>query len=218
MEITVTGRRTEVPERFRRHIEEKMSKVAQLDSRVSRCEVVVSHEPNPRQAKAAERVEITCRARRKVFRAEASADEPYAALDLAMGRLLERMRRRNDKRRVHRGRQRPLSVAEATAGLPTDEILPQSNGTTETVRSDAAKVGGDEDCPIELREKTHQTHPMPVDEALSQMELVGHDFYLYHDTETDKAAVVYRRQGWSYGVIHLDVEHSSSPTSAEESA
>lgn len=217
MEITVTGRRTEVPDRFRRHIEDKLSKVAQLDSRVSRCDVVVSHEPNPRQSKAAERVEITCRARRTVFRSEATADEPYAALDLAMGRLLERMRRKNDKRRVHRGRQRPLSVAEATAGLPTDDMIAASNGADE-VRPDAAKVGGDEDCPVELREKTHQTHPMPVDEALSQMELVGHDFYLYHDSETDKAAVVYRRRGWSYGVIHLDVEHGAAPSSAEESA
>lgn len=215
MEITVTGRRTEVPDRFRRHIEEKLSKVAQLDSRVSRCEVVVSHEPNPRQAKAAERVEITCRARRTVFRAEASADEPYAALDLAMNRLLERMRRKHDKRRVHRGRQRPLSVAEATAGLPTGDLTAEDQ--TE-IRPDAAKVGGDEDCPVHLREKVHQTHPMTVDEALSQMELVGHDFYLFHDADTDQASLVYRRRGWSYGVIHLDVDRSALPDAEEESA
>ncbi|WP_018155363.1 ribosome hibernation-promoting factor, HPF/YfiA family [Demetria terragena] len=214
MEITITGRHTEVPDRFRRHIEDKLSKVSQLDSRVGRCDVVISHESNPRQSKAAERVEITCRARRTVFRAEASADEPYAALDMAMARLLERMRRKNDKRRVHRGRQRPLSVAEATAGLPTDLDVEEPSA----IRPDAAKVGGDEDCPVHLREKVHHTHPMSVDEALSQMELVGHDFYLYHDADTDKASVIYRRRGWSYGVIHLDVDDSPARSRDEESA
>ena len=87
MEITVTGRHVTVPERFRRHIEEKLSKVPQLDPRVSRCDVVVTHEANPRQAKEAERIEITCHAKRAVIRAEASADDLYGALDVAMTRL-----------------------------------------------------------------------------------------------------------------------------------
>lgn len=209
MEITVTGRHAEVPDRFRRHIEEKLAKVGQLDSRVIRCDVVVTHEPNPRQAKAAKRVEITCRARRTVVRAEASADEEYAALDLAMTKLLERLRRQHDKRRVHRGRQTPLSVAEATAALA--QLDPAQADGEPAVRPDAAKVGGDEDCPVRLREKVHQSHPMSLDEALSQMELVGHDFFLYHDVDTDRASVVYRRRGWSYGVIHLEVDESSRP-------
>lgn len=207
MEIIVTGRHTSVPERFRRHIEEKVAKVAQLDSRVTRCDVVVSHEANPRQAKEAERVEITCHAKRTVIRAEASADEPYAALDLAMGRLLERVRRITDKRRVHRGRQTPVSVAEATGLLAASEP-PQDEQPQ--VRPDVAKVGGDEDCPVRLREKVHQSAPMSVDEALNRMELVGHDFFLFHDTETDQPSVVYRRHGWSYGVIHLDVEDTAA--------
>lgn len=211
MEITVTGRHTSVPERFRRHIEEKVAKVAQLDSRVTRCDVVVSHEANPRQAKEAERVEITCHAKRTVIRAEASADEPYAALDLAMGRLLERVRRITDKRRVHRGRQTPVSVAEATAALTAP---PGAEEDEPAVRPDAAKVGGDEDCPVRLREKVHQSVPMSVDEALNRMELVGHDFFLFHDTETDQPSVVYRRHGWSYGVIHLDVDTAADGPSA----
>ncbi|YAL82503.1 ribosome hibernation-promoting factor, HPF/YfiA family [Dermacoccaceae bacterium W4C1] len=210
MEITVTGRHATVPERFRRHIEEKLAKVAQLDSRVTRCEVVVTHEANPRQAKEAERIELTCHAKRTVIRAEAGADDPYAALDIAMTRLLERVRRLNDKRRVHRGRQTPLSVAKATAGLDVATFEEEEA----TIRPDVAKVGGDEDCPVRLREKVHSSVPMSVDEALKRMELVGHDFFLFHDTETDQPSVVYRRRGWSYGVLHLDVatEASASAT------
>ena len=58
---------------------------------------------------------------------------------------------------------------------------------------------------------------MSLEEALQEMELVGHDFYLFHDTETDKPSVVYRRRGWSYGVIHL-VREEDDPGLAVESA
>jgi len=211
MEITVTGRHVAVPERFRRHIEDKLAKVPQLDPRVTRCDVVVTHEANPRQAKEAERIEITCHAKRSVIRAEASADDVYGALDLAATRLAERLRRQHDKRRVHRGRRQPLSVHDATARLE-----PTLNGhnvdDAERLPAHIQAVGGDEDCPIELREKVHSSPPMGVDQALNAMELVGHDFYLYQDQETGRPSVVYRRRGWSYGVIQLDVQaHPEEP-------
>lgn len=203
MEITVTGRHVTVPERFRRHIEEKLSKVPQLDPRVSRCDVVVTHEANPRQAKEAERIEITCHAKRSIIRAEASADDVYGALDVAMTRLGERLRRVSDKRRVHRGRKQPTSVHDATSAI----AIPQQEqaAAERPLPAHIAKVGGDEDCPIQLREKVHSSAPMGVDQALNEMELVGHDFYLYQDAETGKPSVVYRRRGWSYGVIQLEV-------------
>ncbi|WP_446665403.1 ribosome hibernation-promoting factor, HPF/YfiA family [Flexivirga sp. B27] len=203
MEITVTGRHVTVPDRFRRHIEEKLSKVPQLDPRVSRCDVVITHEANPRQAKEAERIEITCRAKRSVIRAEASADDVYGALDIAMTRLGERLRRKNDKRRVHRGRKQPTSVHDATSAIALPSA--EQDGDETPLPAHIAKVGGDEDCPIHIREKVHSSPPMGVDQALNEMELVGHDFYLYQDAETGRPCVVYRRRGWSYGVIQLDV-------------
>lgn len=211
MEITVTGRHVTVPDRFRRHIEDKLGKVAQLDPRVSRCDVVVTHEANPRQAKEAERIEITCHAKRSVIRAEASADDVYGALDVAMTRLGERLRRVSDKRRVHRGRKHPTSVHDATSTL----VIPSSDEPADETPLPAhiAKVGGDEDCPIQLREKVHSSPPMGVDQALNAMELVGHDFYLYQDADTGKPCVVYRRRGWSYGVIQLDVMDETAAAS-----
>ena len=115
MDIVVTGRHLTVSDRFRAHIEEKLAKVAQLEPRTRRIEVLVSHEPNRRQAKACDRVEITCYAKGPVVRAEACAEEKHASLDMAIDKLMERLRRKNDKRQVHRGRRTPESVAQATA-------------------------------------------------------------------------------------------------------
>jgi hypothetical protein len=61
------------------------------------------------------------------------------------------------------------------------------------------------DGPMVVREKTHQAAPMTLDQALYEMELVGHDFFLFVDKETDLASVVYRRRGYDYGVIRLEV-------------
>ncbi|MDQ2851918.1 MAG: ribosome-associated translation inhibitor RaiA [Actinomycetota bacterium] len=221
MEISVTGRHMAVPERFHRHIEEKLAKVSSLDPAVGRCEVVITQEANPRQAKEARRIEITCYARRSVIRAEASADDEYAALDLATTRLGERLRRQHDKRRVHRGRRVPVSVARATAGLTPpaepDHGAAEHESGQDPLPAHVAALGGDEDCPIELREKVHRSAAMGVDQALKEMELVGHDFYLYQDVETGKPSVVYRRRGWSYGVIALEVDDAESSASVDHS-
>jgi ribosomal subunit interface protein len=219
MEIVVTGRHTEVAERFRRHLEEKLAKVSQLAPKVQRIDVVVSHEPNRRQAKACDRVEITCLDRGPVVRAEACADDPYAALDMAYGKLAERLRRMRDRKRVHRGRHAPEGLseasarAEATAAGPSDPAL--SNGVARDLPTEEFDAG---ESPVVIREKTHAARPMTLDQALYEMELVGHDFFLFVDAETDVPSVVYRRRGWSYGVIRLDRSERSEDTAVTASA
>ncbi len=211
MDITVTGRKKSVSERFRRHLDDKLEKIPQFAPRVSRVDVVLTSESNPRQAKESERVEITCYVKRNVVRAEAAADEEYAALDLAMNKLVERLRRTNDKRRIsHTGKHRLPSVSEATFGLPTEPLVAEGEQAQERDRDPAEAVdvalGTQGNSPIELRQKIHVSTPMSVGQALNQMELLGHDFYLFHDAETQLASVVYRRHGWSYGVLHLTSE------------
>lgn len=205
MDIVVTGRHTTVSDRFRQHIADKLEKVQQLAPRTRRIEVVVSHEANRRQSKACDRVEITCHIKGPVVRAEACQEDRYAALDVALEKLLERLRRKHD-RSVRRGRNSQESLATATAVLP-----PEADAESETTSEDDDGVFGD--SPIEVREKVHSSSPMTLDQALREMELVGHDFYLFHDVETDKASVVYRRRGWSYGVLHLDLNGSAPSTS-----
>ena len=213
MDIAVTGRHVTVSDRFRAHIEDKLDKLPSLAPRIQRVDVLLTHEPNPRQAKASERIEITCRMRGPVIRAEACSDDKYAALDMALDKLLERLRRAGDRRRVHRGRRAPESVHSATS-----RIEPAPSAADEAAAGEApASSNGFGDSPIQVREKVHSSRPMTLEEALQEMELVGHDFYLFHDSDTDKPSVVYRRRGWSYGVIHL-VREEEDPELAVESA
>ena len=203
MDIVVTGRHLTVSDRFRAHIEEKLEKITQLEPRTRRVEVMVSHEPNRRQTKSCDRVEITCYAKGPVVRAEACVEDKYAALDEAIDKLMERLRRRNDRRRVHRGRRTPESVGQATSRI----VAPEDAVVDDRGPQDSDPFG---DSPVEVREKVHRSEPMTLADALREMELVGHDFYLFHDLETDRASVVYRRRGWSYGVLHLDLDGSLS--------
>lgn len=222
MDIVVKGRNVEVPEHYRQHVSEKLEKVERFDDKIIRFEVELSHEKNPRQSDHCQRVEITCVSRGPVVRAEACAADFYAALDAATMKLSARLRRSADRRRVHHGRHAPTSVAAATAGLPIDEPVSAGRGfaasATDTpfaaaLASDAAHSNGssvavlsedDEDQPWHIvRMKEHSTEPMTVDEALFQMELVGHDFYLYIDKDSARPSVVYRRRAYDYGVISL---------------
>lgn len=217
MDIVVTGRQAAVADRFRSHVEDKVTKAASLAPKTQRIEVMLSHEPNRRQAKAAERVEITCYAKGPVIRAEASAEDKYAALDMAMDKLMERLRRANDRRRVSRGHRAPESVAQATARFDAAHLQEELNGRA-VEESDEADEGRFGDSPIQVREKIHESAPMTLEQALQEMELVGHDFYLFHDSETDRPSVVYRRRGWSYGVLHLEVSGETSERADIEDA
>ena len=208
MEIVVKGRRTEVSERFRRHVQEKLAKLERWDGKIVSVDVEVSKERNPRLTDVCERVEITCLTRGSLIRAEAAAADPYAALDLAYSKLEVRMRKSADRRRVHHGARSPMSVAMATASLALNG---HSNGTSTTVLEVDEDIltfgdGGLEiegDGPFVVREKTHQAAPMTLDQALEAMELVGHDFFLFVCAETNLPSVVYRRRGYDYGVIRL---------------
>ncbi|MFC9653964.1 MULTISPECIES: ribosome hibernation-promoting factor, HPF/YfiA family [unclassified Streptomyces] len=210
MDIVVKGRKTEVPERFRKHVAEKLKldKIQKLDGKVISLDVEVSKEHNPRQADRCDRVEITLHSRGPVIRAEAAAADPYAALDLATGKLEARLRKQHEKRHNRRGNGR-LSAAEVVEVVPG---VAQLNANGETAAEEAAQavpttmVGSLEvqgEGPLVVREKTHVAAPMTLDQALYEMELVGHDFYLFVDSDTKEPSVVYRRHAYDYGVIHL---------------
>ncbi|MCL8024962.1 ribosome hibernation-promoting factor, HPF/YfiA family [Nocardioides bruguierae] len=209
MEIVVTGRHCEIKDSFRGHVEEKLAKLEKHDHRIMRVHVEVECEQNPRQSERGVHVELTAFSKGPVIRAEAAADDKMGALDLALDKMAAQMRRAADRRRVHRGRRAPVSVGQATAGLPTG--LPEGilDGTIETDDdSTTRKVGSIEvmgDGPLVVREKSHPAAAMTLDQALYEMELVGHDFFLFVDKESERPSVVYRRKGYDYGVISLDL-------------
>ena len=222
MEIVVRGRNVEVPEHFRTHVEDKVGQLERFDSKVIRIDVELLHEKNPRQAANCQRVEITLRGKGPVARAEACAPDFYAALERAAGKLENRMRRANDRRRVHHGRHTPPSVRIAAAPVPEPAlpVVPADDQTAEVSSAPEPALAGDPGSPDSplvtdldehlpgriVREKVHPATPMTVDQALYEMELVGHDFFLFLDADSGRPSVVYRRHGYDYGVIRLASE------------
>ncbi|MCA1825053.1 MAG: ribosome-associated translation inhibitor RaiA [Frankia sp.] len=200
MDIVVKGRKTDVTEKFRRHASEKLAKVERFNQRIIRLEVEVCEERNPRLSGSKDRVEVTCVSKGPVIRAEAAAADEYAALDLALGKLESRLRRAADKRHVHHATQ--------ARGPSTPPV--SLNGDAARATESAADDDADAAPGQVVREKTFAAPPMTIDDALHRMELVGHDFFLFHDTLTGLPSVVYRRHGYDYGVIRLD----SAPVAA----
>lgn len=237
MDIIVKGRRTDVNDRFREHVTDKLAKIEKLDQKMIRVDVEVSLERNPRQADRRERVELTIHSRGPVIRAEAAADDRYSALDLAVAKLESRLRRMSDRRKVHHGSRAPAKLAtmeplpesEMAAGLAGMAGTTAAVGDTGTEYSTTRRPVGtaladrvdtdyetppdldghmvsipmEGDGPVVLREKFHKAAPMTIEQALFEMELVGHDFFLFRDEKTHHPSVVYRRRGWDYGVIRL---------------
>ncbi len=232
MNIVVKGRNVAVPDHYRVHVAEKLARVERYDQKAIRYDVELFHERNPRQAKSCQRVEITGQCRGQVVRAEACGPDFYAALDAATSKLQNRLRRVADRRKVHHGRRQPTSVAEATAPLAA-VLAPAIDTDTDTdididteVQTNGQRprmgVPGSPDSHVDyelptqrrespdsdgpgrvVRRKQHSAEPMTVDQALYEMELVGHDFYLFSDAGSGLPSVVYRRRGFHYGVIQL---------------
>ena len=196
MDVVVHGRNVEVPDHFRLHVTDKLGKVERYDQKIIRADVELHHERNRRQNGSCQHIEITCRTRGPVVRSEACAEDFYKALDVASEKLERRFRQAADRRRVHHGRRTPTSLAAATAG---SAVVVE---TAVDVIDDAEFEAGPGRV---VREKEHPAKPMTIDQALFEMELVGHDFYLFADLETGRPSVVYRRHAYDYGVIRLAV-------------
>jgi ribosomal subunit interface protein len=196
-EVVVKGRNVEVPEHFRMYVSEKLSRLERFDRTIYLFDVELDHERNRRQRKNCQHVEITARGRGPVVRGEACADSFYAALESAVCKLESRLRRSKDRRKVHYGDKTPVSLAQATALDPLPSTL-----ADDTPQTDGVSVDDHEPGKI-VRTKEHPAKPMTIDDALYEMELVGHDFFLFHDKQSDKPCVVYRRHAYDYGLIRL---------------
>jgi len=209
MEINISARNLTVSDRFRDYVLERAHKVEQLAHRTQTLSIKVTRHEH-KSSGLEDQVELTVVEPGHIIRAEAHAGDKFAAFDIALGKLSERLRRVGDRQKVHRGQHRQASLSEMSAHdfdqldihpVDADVLLGTSPAADTGSSADAAPDLGD--SPVVIRRKQFDAVPMSVDDALYHMELVGHDFYLFLDTETNKPSVVYRRKGWNYGVISL---------------
>lgn len=201
-EIVFKGRNVEIPDHFRIYVSQKLARLERFDKTIYLFDVELKHERNRRQRKSCQRVEITARGRGPVVRGEACADSFYAALESAVVRLESRLRRSKDRRKVHYGDKTPVSLAEATAVVPVSEKAFTAEAAEPHKHADGSDLADHEPGRV-VRTKEHQATPMSVDDALYEMELVGHNFFLFYDKQTERPSVVYRRHAYDYGLIRL---------------
>lgn len=222
MDISINGLGAGITDRFRDYATEKSEKVAHLAPRALAFEVKVSRHNEKNGSTGDDRVELTLIGPGPLVRAEADGADKYAAFDVALDKLMERVRRAKDRQKVHRGKHRPVSLREATAGgFAVVDITPVEPEVLEKVVTGSIPIQVQTDAddekpwsPVVIRRKEFPAIPMTVDDAIYNMELVGHDFYLFIDSETDRPCVAYRRKGWDYGVIGLSVEEEEVPKKA----
>lgn len=221
MEISINGHGLGITDRFRDYATEKSEKVAHLADRALAFEIKASRHNEKNGSNGDDRVELTLIGPGPLVRAEAVGADKYTAFDIALDKLMERIRRAKDRQKVHKsGKRRPVSLREASAGgFQVVDIRPAGADLLDSVRTGSTPVitdaeaaeDADDWSPVVIRKKVFAATPMTVDDALYRMELVGHDFYLFIDAETDRPSVVYRRKGWDYGVIGLDVDEEQAP-------
>ncbi|GAA3031677.1 ribosome-associated translation inhibitor RaiA [Gordonia defluvii] len=199
--VNFSGRNVEIPDHYREYVVDKLARLERLDPAIFRFDVQLYHERNRRQSKACQQVEVTATGKGPVVRSQAGGDNFYAALELALDRMNSRLRRAKTRREVHYGLRTPTSLAEATA-TGAGDLAGSAAASIADADLDHYPVDDHEPGQI-VRIKEHPAVPMTVDDALYEMELVGHDFFLFYDKESDQPSVVYRRHAFDYGLLRL---------------
>lgn len=203
MDVIVTGRHCKISDDIRAQVEDRISSVEKWRDRVQRVEVVFTVQDTKGAKDQAITCEITLRSRGPVVRAVGQGAEKMVAFDKASERLRSQLTKAADRRRSRRGLRvsQVLDVPAADVTGDAPDIV-----TTKKLAGDVEMTG---DGPLYVKEKVFPAAPLTLAQALDEMELVGHDFFLYVDAETGRPSVVYRRRkGYNFGVIHLDLDGS----------
>jgi len=189
MDVVVASRHCQLTDAFRDHVSEKLNSLEKLKERIIRAEVMVTCSEAKRQPEQAVRVEITLNGKGPVVRAEAAADDKMVAFEHALDRLKTQLLRASDRRKVHRGLRGGTSV-KALEPTPVEATIEDTDVRT------VAGIEVHGDGPLVVREKNFTSLPLTLAQALDEMELVGHDFFLYLDAESSQPSVVYRTSKW----------------------
>lgn len=208
METNIVGVGVGVTDRFRSVVEEKSVRIEHLAPRAQRLDVKVTHRAYHNGRVDDETVELTLVGKGPLVRAEAVDGDKFTALDLAVDKMAEQLRRAKDKRVDSRNHPRGAKLDKGTGELSGIDVQPASLDVMRAVATGEVPIitgpeDEDEYSPIVIRTKNFGAEWMTVEDAVDRMELVGHDFFLFIDARSDHPSVVYRRKGWDYGVISL---------------
>lgn len=211
METSIVGVGVGITDRFRSVVEEKAARIEHIAPRAQKVDVKVTHRAYHNGRMEDDTVELTLTGKGPIVRAEATDGDKFAALDMAVDKLCEQLRRAKDKRVDSRNHPRGAKYEKESGALQGIDLQPASVDIIRAVATgEIPIVTGNEDeedyTPVVIRTKQFDAEWMTVEEAVDRMELVGHDFFLFIDARSDHPSVVYRRKGWDYGVISLSAQ------------
>jgi len=192
MQLQVSGRNLDVTEPIREYAERKLARIERHLTEDTRVDLELAIERNP-SISANQYAELTVWTRGPVLRAHESAVDMYAAIDLVVDKLDRQVRRYRERRRHWRPHHQVRDVEALiplTDAEEADSIEEVANGTEPTLP-----------IPSIVKTKRFNMKPMDPDEAALQLELVGHEFYVFLNADTDAVAVIYRRRDGNLGVI-----------------
>jgi len=190
MKLLIHGRNLEVTPAIRDYTETKLTRaISHFEGMVKEADVHLSVARNPRVPQQI--AEVTMFANGTVIRAQEKSENLYASIDLVASKLSRQLNRY--KERLQHAHQGPVhrSARDEEAGAAA--LPPPGSSLTDGKEAELPSRG--------VRRKYFAMHPMSLDQALHQLELIDHDFYLFRDAETDQLQVVYRRNHGGYGVI-----------------
>jgi putative sigma-54 modulation protein len=191
MDIVVRGKNVDVPPRLRKLAREKVRKISRFTHDAGRVEIEFSELRN-RRISDNQVCEVIVHLKRNFVKAHAAASEPAAALDLVLDKVEHQVARIKEKRvtRTHAPRRNRAAAGDA-------DVLSAPAGNVEVDEDD------DDDGILNRIVKTKRLtmKPMGPEEAALQMDLLGHDFFLFTNAENGHAAVLYRRRDGNLGLI-----------------
>ena len=191
MQLQVSGRNLDVTEPIREYAERKLARIERHLTEDTRVDLELAIERN-RSISANQHAELTVWTKGPVLRAHEYAEDMYAAIDLAVDKLDRQVRRYRERRRHWRPHHQARDV---------EALIPLSDADEAASLSEANGAEPALPIPTIVKTKRFNMKPMHPDEAALQLELVGHEFYVFLNAETDAVAVIYRRRDGNLGVI-----------------
>ncbi|MEW6276337.1 MAG: ribosome-associated translation inhibitor RaiA [Bacillota bacterium] len=177
MQVQVRGRNMDVTSALKEYVEKRVSKVGKYLDGIAEAQVTLTVE------KGSHRVEVTIPINSMILRGEETTQDMYASIDLVVEKLEKQIRKYKGKLFKRLGK--AAGEAAGETGVPVGQA--QENG------------------PQVVRTKRFAIKPMSVDEAVLQMNLLGHSFFVFTNAETEQVNVLYRRKDGNYGLIEPEI-------------
>jgi putative sigma-54 modulation protein len=187
VDVTVSSRHLELTDALRRAAEEKIGRLERFLDGIERAEVHFSEEKNPRIADR-DVCEVTIEGHGHHVRTKATAGDPFAAVDVAVNKLEQQLHKLKTK------------LASRSQPRRRKTIKPAAEPSVEEALLEAEEDELDQGPQI-VKSKRFEVRALTPDEAVEQMDLVSHDFYFFRNVDTDRPAVVYKRNSGGIGLI-----------------